>query len=161
MIGAKTTPASCVQYELEIEIEASCERVWKAIFEEVNFWWLPDFHMAGEGSIVTFDPAPGGRGLVENVEGGDGLLWYQVHFYQPNEFKVYLVGFIAPDWGGPATSHLKLALDPSDRGCVLRVIDAHQGNVDPKTVQSLSSGWAQLFTDGLKEFVENGTRHDG
>lgn len=78
MIGAKKSEANCVQYELEIAIDASRERVWKAIFEETNFWWLPDFHMVGEGSVVTFDTAAGGAGLVEHLEGGGGLLWYQV-----------------------------------------------------------------------------------
>jgi len=160
MTGAKTSDASCVSYELEIGIDASRERGWKAIFDEVNSWWLPDFHLVGQDSVVTFDPTPGGQGLVEKIEGGGGLLWYQVHFYQPDEFKVYLVGFVAPDWGGPSTSHLKLALEASETGCVLKVADAQHGSVSADSVQSLHDGWIQLFTDGLKAFVENGTRHD-
>ncbi len=165
MIEAKATDARCVQYEFEVPIAATRERVWTAIFEEINCWWLPDFHMTGKGSIVTFDPTPGGEGLVERVDGAGELQWYQVQFYQPVEFKVYLVGFLAPDWGGPSTSHLKLALEKSkvdpDNACVLKVSDAHQGKMDLKSVQSLGDGWLQLFTDGLKAFVEDGTRQDG
>jgi uncharacterized protein YndB with AHSA1/START domain len=160
MMGTKKTEANCVQYELEIAINASRERVWQAIFEKTNFWWLPNFHMVGEGSVVTFDPTPGGSGLVERLEHGGGLLWYQVQYPLANEFKIYLVGYIAPDWGGPSASHLKLALQETETGCILQVTDAQHGNVNLKSVKSLQDGWTGLFTDGLKEFVENGTRQD-
>ncbi len=156
MIGAKTTSAACHQYEMQISIEASRERVWKAIFEETNLWWLPDFHVAGPDSVVTFDPHPGGRGLLESTPDGGGLLWYSVQMYMPSDFKVYLVGQIAPEWGGPATSSLRLSLTESDSGCVLRVTDARHGNVDEQQVQSYEDGWKQLFGDGLKKFVEVG-----
>lgn len=160
MMGAKKSEASCVQYELEIRINSPPERVWKAIFEETNLWWLPDFHMVGEGSVVTFDTEPGGAGLVEQLEGGGGLLWYSVHYCLPSEFKIYLVGHVAPDWGGPSASHLKLALEENETGCVLKVTDGQHGNVSLESVQSLHDGWTGLFTSGLKEYVENGTRQD-
>jgi uncharacterized protein YndB with AHSA1/START domain len=160
MVGAKTGPASVVQYELEIEIEASPERVWTAIIEETNCWWLPDFHMVGADSIVTFDPTPGGKGMVENLEGGGGLLWYAVHYHDPKHFTIYLVGHIAPDWGGPSTSNLKLSLEESENGCTLKVADAQYGNVSQQSVQSLVDGWGQLFSKGLKAFVEDGIRQD-
>lgn len=157
MIGAKTVAAACHQYELEIEIEAPRERVWRAIFEESNMWWLPDFHVAGPDSIVTFDPNPGGKGLLEETSDGGGLQWYSVQMYAPSEFKVYLIGHIAPEWGGPTTSSLKLALLETDAGCVLQVTDARHGHVDETQVDSFEDGWLQLFTDGLKKFVEETT----
>ncbi len=85
-------------------------------------------------------------------------LWYQVQYCLPQEFKIYLVGYLAPDFGGPATSHLKLVIETTDNGCVLKVTDAQHGSVDAKAADSLRDGWQQLFTDGLKEFVENGIR---
>ena len=146
--------SKCHKYDLEIEIEASRDRVWKAIFEETNLWWLPDFHVAGPDSVVTFDPKAGGRGLIEETSDGGGLLWYSVQMYLPSDFKIYLVGHIAPEWGGPTTSSLKLALVESENGCTLQVTDARHGNVDEKQVQSYQDGWTQLFSDGLKKFVE-------
>lgn len=154
MIGAKTTAAACCQYEMEIAIEAPRERVWKAIFEEANMWWLPDFHVAGSDSVVSFDPQPGGSGLLESTSDGGGLLWYGVQMYLPADFQIYLVGHIAPEWGGPTTSNLRLSLVESDTGCILRVMDARHGNVDDQQVQSYESGWRQLFGDGLKKYVE-------
>jgi hypothetical protein len=32
--------------------------------------------------------------------------------------------------------------------------------MNQESVQSFSDGWLQLFTDGLKAFVENGVRQD-
>lgn len=154
MFGVKTTPSACCQYELQITIAASADVVWRAIFDDTNAWWLPDFHVAGPDSIVTFDSAIGGRGLVEDNAAGDSLLWYSVHMYQPSQRTVYLIGHIAPEWGGPATSSLKLAVESKGDGSVLTICDARHGNVDEKHVQSSADGWQQLFTDGLKKFVE-------
>lgn len=154
MTGTKTVAAACHKFELEIEIEAPRERVWKAIFEEANMWWLPDFHMTGPGSEVTFDPTPGGKGLLESTPDGGGLQWYAVQMYLPSDFKIYLVGHIAAEWGGPTTSSLKLAVVETESGCVLQVSDARHGHVDESQVQSFEDGWAQLFTDGLKNYVE-------
>lgn len=146
--------ANCYQYELEIAIEAAPERVWKAIFEETNYWWLPDFHVVDAESTVSFDPNPGGRGLLEVAENGDQLLWYSVQMYQPSKHTIFLIGHIAPEWGGPTTSSLKLAIVATEPGCILKVTDARHGNIDEAQVKSYEDGWKQLFTDGLKAFVE-------
>lgn len=162
MIGAQTLPAGCAHYELEIAIDASRERVWEAIISETNAWWLPDFHMVGEGSTVHFDTRAGGTGLVESKEDGGNLLWYSVHSFQPEQFTIYLVGHIARDFGGPSTSHLKISVEAdANGGSLVKVSDSHQGHVDEQNLNSLNEGWTQLFTEGLKAFVETGTRHDG
>lgn len=141
-------------YELQIAIDAPRERAWRAIVDETNAWWLPDFHMVGEGSTVTLDTRAGG-GLVERLPDGGSLLWMTVQWCRPEQFTLYLVGHTAPDWGGPSTSHLKLELSPrDDDGCTLKVVDAIVGRVDDATIESLESGWTQLFTDGLKAFAE-------
>lgn len=156
MCGTTTTStAACGHCEVEIAIAAPRAKVWKAIFEETDHWWLSDFRATGSESVVTFDPKPGGRGLMEDTANGGGLLWYGVQMYLPEQFKIYLIGHIAPEWGGPTTSSLKLAIEESDSGCVLKVTDARHGNVTEKHLQSCQNGWKQLFTDGLKKFVES------
>ena len=52
------------KYELEITIDAPRETVWKSLTSEIDLWWLPDFRMVGEGSVVTFDA----RKSIANVE---------------------------------------------------------------------------------------------
>ncbi len=149
-----TTPASCHQYELEIDINAPAASVWRSIFEETNLWWLPDFHVAGADSVVTFDRQAGGRGLLEETADGAALQWYSVQMYLPQQYKVYLIGHVAPEWGGPCTSSLRLSLTETEQGCVLNVMDARHGKIDEAHVESYQDGWKSLFTDGLKAFVE-------
>ena len=145
----RTEPRS---YELEIAIDASREAVWNALTEETNAWWLPDFHMVGEGSTVSFDARAGGQ-LIETKEDGAGLLWYTVHMCTPGE-SIHMVGHVFPQWGGPATSLLHMALEERDGQTVLRVTDSHHGQVSEANLRSLEEGWTWLFTDGLKQHVE-------
>lgn len=147
-------PAGCCHYEMEIAINAPRERVWKAIFDEVESWWLPDFHVMGPDSKVTFDPQPGGSGLLEVTEQGGGLLWYSSQMYLPEQFKIYLIGHVAPEWGGPCTSSLGLSLEESESGTIFKLVDSRHGKIDDQHVKSNEDGWTQLFTNGLKAYVE-------
>ena len=72
MKDANVDIARVVQYEFQVEIEATPARVWRALTDQLSSWWLPDFHMLGEDSVVTLEPKPGGR-LFEQ-RGDDGLL---------------------------------------------------------------------------------------
>ena len=154
MTAMNTQEVSCRDYALEIDIRANRAQVWKAMFEDVNIWWLKDFHMAGEDSKVSFDPTPGGRGLLEEGKDGTCLQWYTVQFIVPAQFKVYLVGHIGPEWGGPCVSHMQLSLTESESGCRLSIHDALFGAVSEATTNSLSDGWKMLFGDGLKLHLE-------
>jgi uncharacterized protein YndB with AHSA1/START domain len=156
MSSATTTAARVARYELEVAIEAPRDVVWKTIVDDTNAWWLPEFHMIGEGSVVTFDLRAGGH-LIEHLEGTGSLLWATVHMCQPEQFTVYLVGHTAADWGGPTTSSMKLVLEATDEeSCVLKVSDALHGQIDETNIEQLRHGWTWLFTDGLKKFVETG-----
>ena len=158
MSDVSITQASCCKYELEIEMGASRQRVWKALIDEINDWWLPDFHVVAADSTVTLNPDPGGPGLVERTVGGSALQWYAVQMYLPDQFKIYLVGHIAPDWGGPVTSNLQFALTETANGaeasCLFKLVDARHGNVNQAHLNSYQDGWRMLFTDGLKKYVE-------
>jgi len=72
-MSAQAMETQALTYELEVEIEAPAETVWKALTADVNSWWLEDFHMLGPGSVVTLDTRAGGS-LVEHMEGGGSLL---------------------------------------------------------------------------------------
>ena len=108
MSKAMRTDAGVARYELEVEIQASPDAVWAALVQETNAWWLPDFHMVGAGSTVTLDARAGG-GLIEARPDGAELLWCTVQWIDPGARTLLLVGHLAPDWGGPTTTFLKLA----------------------------------------------------
>lgn len=146
--------ATTGQLELEIQVAASPEALWTALFADIDRWWLPDFRTLGEKSKLSFDPQPGGRGLLESSPAAGDLQWYQVQMYQPSAKQVYLVGHIAPDWGGPTTSMLKLSVCENDGGCVLKIVDARLGKVSESDLETCRQGWQQLFGEGLKPLVE-------
>ena len=150
------SPASCcLQYELDIPIKAPVGIVWKALIDDIQAWWLKDFHMVGADSTVAFDTSPGGKGLIEVNEDGSFLQWYQVQRSLPAEHRIYLVGHLAADYGGPATSHLRLTVETHEQHASLNVSEAYHGNADEDTLESLRLGWQQLFGDGLKAYVES------
>lgn len=153
MMPGTTSEARVVQYEFEVDIDAPPPRVWRALTDQLSTWWLPDFHVLGSDSIVTLEPVPGGR-LFEQ-SGSKGLLWYTVLAVSTNE-SLSLAGHCTPDWGGPCTTLLTLKLTENKKGTRLTVSDALYGLVTEKQVESLRSGWQQMFDEGLRKFVEAG-----
>ncbi len=159
MTGAKVLETRAVVFELEIAIDAPRERVWQALVDETNAWWLPDFHMVGEGSIVTLEPEAGGK-LIERRPDGASLLWYTVQWCQPGEL-MYLNSPVSHDWGGPAGTVLKLMLEERSGATVLKVTHEMYGHVSDQNIEDLTHGWRQLSGEGLKKLVEEGVRRDG
>jgi uncharacterized protein YndB with AHSA1/START domain len=151
-MSARILDTRALQYELEVVIDASPEKVWRALTEDTNAWWLPDFHMVGEGSRVRLEARAGGQ-LIEEREDGGSLLWYTVLMCTPGK-ALHLAGHVGPKWGGPATTLLELELEERQGKTALRIADALVGHVADETVASLESGWRQLFTEGLKSYVE-------
>ena len=140
-----------VSYEFEVEMKASADRVWRALVEETDAWWLPDFHMVGEGSKVHLDARAGGH-LIEEQPGGGSLMWYTVQMCSPGQ-SLHLVGHLGAEWGGPATTMLSLTLEERGDTTVLTVKDALHGHVSKTAPDSLEAGWRQLFTDGLSAYL--------
>jgi len=126
--------------------------VWRALCDETDLWWLPDFHMVGAGSRVTLEPRAGGH-LREEGPDGASLLWYTVLQCRPGE-ALDLVGHVASQYGGPATTLLSLALEERAGATTLRVTDALVGRVSDETLGALEAGWRQLFGEGLKGHAE-------
>ena len=153
-MAVETMETRAMKYELEIAIDAAPAAVWDALVNETNLWWLPDFHMGGPDSKVTLEPKAGGQ-LVEQVESGMSLLWYTVTACHPGE-SLELVGSLSPDFGGPSTSMLGIRLEEKPDGTTLfKVRDAVFGHVSDKSLESMSSGWTELFEKGLKAHVSS------
>ncbi len=145
------TEASVASYEVSVTIQSSRARVWRGLTDQLNAWWLPDFHMLGTDSIVTLELKPGGR-MYEESE-GSGLLWYTVLSFEV-EKSLDTVGFLTPQWGGPATSMLSFRLAADGDGTLLTMTDALSGHVSQKQIDSLHSGWTDLLSTGLKPYAE-------
>ena len=146
------TDAKIIKYQFEVPIKRKATEVWDLLVNNIDAWWMNDFRALGDGSTVELNPAVGGQ-LIESGSDGISLEWYRVQMVIPGK-SLYLVGYMAPDWGGPTTSMLKLMIDDHEDGSVLIVSDALLGNVTEKSLSSAQSGWQTLFTDGLKSFAE-------
>lgn len=146
------TDARIIKYQFEVPIKRSCADIWKCLIDEIDVWWSDDFRALGAGSTVTLNAHPGGQ-LIESAADGSSLEWYRVQMVSPGK-SLYLVGYMAPDWGGPTTSMLKLEIEDRDTDSVLIVSDALSGNVTEASSSSAQSGWKVLFGTGLKGFAE-------
>ena len=158
MKSAKVLDVRAVVSELEIRIDAPRERVWKALVDELDAWWLSDYCMLGEGSKVTLETEAGGH-MIERHPDGGSLLWYVVQWCKPGEF-LYLYSPLSHEFGGPAGTLLKLALEETAAKTTLKVTQEMYGHVADGCVESLEEGWKQIFSDGLKRYVEGGSRDE-
>lgn len=140
-------------FELEIRIAVAPQRVWTAITQEINQWWLADFRCAPHSKEIKMEPWPGGRLYEEAPEGG-GLLWFNVAAITPPE-SLHLAGYIIPPYGGPATTLLYLSLTKTPSGTLLKVHNSVLGYVSKTQLNQTVEGWRQLFAEGLKPFVED------
>jgi len=145
------TQVSSTQVELKIDIKASKQRVWQAITEEIGTWWRKDFYVY-ENAKLVFEAYPGGR-LYEDAGEKGGGVWYTVlNISPPNQLQ--LVGHLAPQYGGPATTILQLTLEEANGSTTLHVSDALFGRLSNETQSQVSEGWRLLFEEGLKPYVE-------
>lgn len=147
------TKAAICEYSLQVPINRPADAVWEMLSSNIDDWWMNDFRALGQDSRVTLDTGPGGA-LIETTQTGASLEWYRVQMCVPGE-SLHLVGYLAPDWGGPTTSMLKLALAAQGQSCILTVSDALLGNVTDSSANTAKEGWAKLFTEGLKKYAES------
>lgn len=141
-----------IRIELEIPINAPCERVWAALIDEIGVWWPKDFYVTPEPGQITLEARAGGR-LFERGRSGSELLWFTVIAIDPGK-SMDLVGSLTPAYGGPATTMLHLELEPHGDGATLfKVADDIFGHIGEK-LRSIEDGWRIIFHDNFKAFVE-------
>lgn len=142
--------AVVARHELQIDIRARPERVWSALVEQMDNWWLPDFRVCPGSRRIVIEPIVGGR-WYEEAESG-GLLWGHVIAIDAGK-SLHLAGHIAPPWGA---SHwlMHVALEPKGEATVLRISHAIIGLITESAADRIAQDWERLFTDGLKAYVE-------
>jgi hypothetical protein len=124
-----------------LELAATPEHAWRWLTESIDAWWPADFRAGPAGSRMQLTARLGGH-LFEADELGNGIVWYQVIALQAPT-SVQLAGFIAPPFGGPATSLLRLQIiRGTGKHCALEVQDSVLGVVDGAAVES---GWRAIF----------------
>jgi hypothetical protein len=143
-------PVKAVTHRLTLEIAKPHTVVWKAFAGDIHSWWPKDFFGTPAPRRMVFELKPGGR-LYEDAGGGNGLVWYQVIALDaPN--SITMSGFIAPPFGGPAASLLRVSFSAKGKSAtVMNVTDSTFGCLDESTT---AEGWRLIFEDGFKVWVE-------
>jgi uncharacterized protein YndB with AHSA1/START domain len=144
-------PARCLQVELSWVLAVSPDRAWAALVRETDHWWPKDL-CVGPARAFRIEPRVGGR-VFEDWGGQQGALWGTVIVLHAPQ-RLEWVGALSPDFGGPATSIVRIDLQPHDQGCTLSVRDAVFGRVGPRTGESLRSGWQVLLGEAFKRYAE-------
>ena len=146
--------AGAANVTITIDIEASVERTWQLMIEDVGKWWRSDFLICGDDSLgMQLDPRPGGQ-LVEKT-GDGGYVWGNVLSFLPNKQLSY-VAQIVPPWGGPAQSVVQIELSANGDATTLKLTDSLIGHITAELASSLDQGWRQLYGEGgLKSYVES------
>lgn len=138
-------------HRLTLEIAKPQEAVWRAFTEKVHSWWPKDFFATETPQRIIFEVKPGGR-LYEDAGGGNGLVWYHVIALDAPH-SITLSGFIAPPFGGPATSLLRLTFSAKTNSATLmEVTDSTFGCLGDSS--TTKEGWRMLFEDGFKAWIE-------
>jgi len=149
--GTEVTSAT---HRLRLEIAKPQAAVWKAFTKEIHAWWPKDFYVTESPRRIVFEARPGGR-IYEDSGKGNGLVWYHVIAVDaPN--SITMSGFIAPPFGGPATSLLNVSFSAKGKSATaMEVTDSTFGCLgDPKATKE---GWRLLFEEGFKSWIERST----
>lgn len=152
MATENVNDARMFTYKLDITIARPPEDVWSVLTTRINDWWLPDFRVLGQGSAMSLNPSVGGALLEKSADGGF-LEWYRVQMCVPGAL-LFLVGHVAPDWGGPTVSTVSITLKGEGDSTILGVSDGLIGNVTEKSAIEAETGWKSLLDDGLKALAE-------
>jgi uncharacterized protein YndB with AHSA1/START domain len=147
----KISPITSATHRISLEIAKPHAAVWKAFTGDVHRWWPKDFYATESTKRIVFEVKPGGR-LYEDAGDGNGLVWYHVIAVDaPN--AITMSGFIAPPFGGPATSLLRVAFSPRGRSVTeMEITDSTFGCLGD--AKSTEEGWRMLFEGGFKNWVE-------
>jgi hypothetical protein len=142
---------STATHRLTLEIAKPHAAVWKSFTADIHSWWPKDFYATESPKRIVLELKPGGR-LYEDAGDGNGLVWYQVIALDaPN--SITMAGSIAPPFGGPATSLLRVAFSARGKAATtMEVTDATFGCLGD--TRSTEEGWRMLFEGGFKTWIE-------
>jgi uncharacterized protein YndB with AHSA1/START domain len=142
---------SAATHRLTLEIAKPQAAVWKAFTGDIHSWWPKDFYATESPQRMVFEVKPGGK-LYEDSGKGNGLVWYHVIAVNaPN--SITMSGFIAPPFGGPATSLLNVSFSAKGKSVTaMEVTDATFGCLGDTS--ATAEGWRLIFGKGFKAWVE-------
>ena len=137
--NAEPQPAATANLTISIEINASLERTWKAMIEDIGKWWRSDFLVCENSQGMQMEPHAGGK-IFETTDNGGGFVWGSIISFQPAKHLAY-VAQIVPPWGGPAQSVVQLGLVSNKTGSTsLTLTDSLIGHLTEDSLGCIDEG---------------------
>jgi hypothetical protein len=138
---SKLAPASICEARFTLPVSLPRAEAWQRLCADINLWWPAGYRATSQHGAMRLDAVPGGL-LLEDGGAGNGVLWYTVQAVDA-PLSMVLSGFIAPPYGGPALSLLRLSLTELDAThCLLEIHDSVMGRADAETIEA---GWRDIF----------------
>ncbi|MEM9919687.1 MAG: helix-turn-helix domain-containing protein [Bacteroidota bacterium] len=141
-----------ITVNVDLQIDASPVKVWKALTEQTSDWWLEEFFTNLKTKEILIETKLGGL-MYENTGEGEGFVWANVVGIDIPH-SIQLKGLLTPAFGGPAISFLRIELRAVEKATRLRLSDDVFGDISPDLPMLLEVRWRRLLEDGLKRFVE-------
>ena len=148
--------AEISQINMELEIDATREQVWKALTDNIGDWWPVEFYAGGKVGKrrFLFEAHPGGR-MYEQWDNGGGVLWGTTVCADPNVL-LQVLGYSFPNWGGPSQSYNTWELKENGSGARLLFSESTLGRVSDRNLAEKDKGWKFLLHT-LKAHLEGKT----
>jgi uncharacterized protein YndB with AHSA1/START domain len=139
------TEICAILAEIEIIINASKAKVWKALTEDIAQWWPKEFFTSKNTIAFKVDLKLGGN-MYEDFGDGAGMAWFSILGIYPEEM-LYVTGHTRPPYGGPATGLITFAIEEKGENEVLfKVSDSSFGHLTENSIPSAQEGWKMIFT---------------
>lgn len=147
-------PLASLMIRQSVEIAADPATVYKALTEDIGFWWGSPYLITGEDARdVVLDARPGG--LLQEVTDDGGHVWCMVEQVRPGRSLVLSGRMGMRD---AVAGNIRFELVETEGGTQVQLEHRAVGDISAETERDFSDGWQDLLGKRLKGFLEAGDK---
>ncbi len=139
------------QINQEIKINASPEKVFAHLTNDITAWW--DHGFSENPKAIILEPKFGGR-FYEDMGNGDGVIYCNVMHVVKNK-KLVMQG--AMGMQGAVFGNIAFELLGDGKSTILKLAHHAFGDISDDHKKNYTAGWQSLLGVRLKGLVEGGT----
>ena len=133
----------------EVEIDASAERVFEVLTNEVSMWWGEPYLRNFKSESLILEARLGGK-FYETWKNGGMILGEVIEFNYPD--KIVLRGSMGIE--GMVIGVVSIALEKDLKGTILKLEHSIMGELPPHLKSGFDQGWDNLLSIRLKAWIE-------
>lgn len=139
--------------EQALVIDASRERLWRAVLEETSAWWRPPYTILGGTEETTLDLGTRVGDPVIERQGGREALWGTLAELDPGHALAWIGRLCGADAAtGTGTGTVRIRLDADAERTRVTMRQEAFGYFDDAIHDGVAAGW-QHKLDGLAAHV--------